>query len=56
MPYCVAYGCDNDTDDAPHEVSFHRLPLKKPRSTKAGEWRVYCRVMKCEIITSSNSG
>ena len=30
MPYCVAYGCDNDTRDAPHEVIFHRLPLKKP--------------------------
>ena len=29
MPYCVAYGCANDTHDAPCEVSFHRLPLKK---------------------------
>ena len=34
MPYCVAYGCDNDTDDAPHEFSFHRLPLKKPALLK----------------------
>ena len=30
MPYCVAYGCDNDTHDAPCEVSFHHLLLKKP--------------------------
>ena len=34
MPYCVAYGCDNDTHDAPREVSFHRLPLKKPALLK----------------------
>ena len=35
MPYCVAYGCDNDTHDgAPCEVSFHRLLLKKPALLK----------------------
>ena len=30
MPYCVAYECDNDTHNAPREVSFHCLLLKKP--------------------------
>ena len=30
MPYCVAYDCDNDTHDAPADVSFYRLPLTKP--------------------------
>ena len=34
MPYCVAYGYDNDTHDAPREVSFHRLLLKKPALLK----------------------
>ena len=31
MPYCVAYG---DTHDAPGEVSFYCLPLKKPALLK----------------------
>ena len=30
MPYCIAYCCANDTHDAPSEVSFHHLMLKKP--------------------------
>jgi len=30
MPFCIAYKCDNDTHDAPADVSFHRLPLTKP--------------------------
>ena len=47
MPYCVAYGCDNNTHDAPREVSIHRLPLKKP--ALLGD---YCSVMECKIITS----
>ena len=34
MPYCIAYGCDNDTHDTPREVSFHHLPLKKPALLK----------------------
>ena len=29
MPYCIGYGFANDMHDAPHEVSFHRLPLMK---------------------------
>ena len=34
IPHCVAYGCDNDIQDAPREVSFHTLPLKKPAVLK----------------------
>jgi len=30
MPYCIAYDCENDSHDAPADVSFHRLPLTKP--------------------------
>jgi len=30
MPFYIAYKCDNDTHDAPAEVNFHRLPLRKP--------------------------
>ena len=40
MPYCIAYCCANDTHDAPSEVSFHHLMLKKP-TVKAGG---YCSV------------
>ena len=34
MPYCVAYGYANNMHDAPREVSFHRLLLKKPALLK----------------------
>jgi len=30
LPFCIAYKCNNDTHDAPAEVSFHRLSLRKP--------------------------
>ena len=35
MPvFCIAYGCDNHQRSASSEVSFHRLPLKKPALLK----------------------
>ena len=34
MPYCVAYSYANDTHNTPREVSFYRLPLKKPALLK----------------------
>ena len=35
MPvFCNAYGCDNHQCSASSEVSFHRLPLKKPALLK----------------------
>ena len=52
MPYCIEYGCDNDTHDAPREVSFHRLALKKPTLLKQVS-SVHCSIMKCEITTFS---
>ena len=34
MPYCAPYGYNNDTHDAPRELSFHgHLPLKKQQKT-----------------------
>ena len=34
MPYCIAFGCDNDTHSSTSGVSFHRLPLSKPSLLK----------------------
>ena len=34
MPYCIAFGCDNSTDQRCSGISFHRLPLKDPRHLK----------------------
>ena len=35
MPvFCIGYGCDNHQRSASSEVSFHRLPLKKPALLK----------------------
>ena len=34
MPYCVTYSSANDMYDAPGEVSFYRLLLKKPALLK----------------------
>ena len=44
MPYCVAHGCNDDIHNAPCEVSFQRLPLKKPA------------LLKQVIINSCNMG
>ena len=38
MPYCVAYGCHNDTHDAPREVSFSPVAAEEARSVKAGDY------------------
>ena len=37
MPYCIAYGCDNDTHDAPVK-SFSPVAAEEASSVKAGDY------------------
>ena len=34
MPYCMAFGCKNDSKDYKRGISFFRLPLKDPARLK----------------------
>ena len=53
--FCIAYGCDNR---ASSEVSFHRLPLKKPALLKQVKIFVNCVTAplsyQCRIVAREN--
>ena len=34
MPQCIAYGCNNRSEDLSKGISFFRLPLKNPALLK----------------------
>ena len=40
--FCITYGCDNHQRSASSEVSFQRLPLKKPALLKQVRIFVNC--------------
>ena len=51
MPQCIAYGCNNRSEDASKGISFFRLPLKNPELLKT--WIVKLRLENPPIRESS---
>ena len=60
MPvFCIAYGCDNHQRSASSEVSFHRLPLKKPallKQVRIFSVTVIVYLKRATLLSSPNSG
>ena len=51
MPQCIAYGCNNRSEDLSRGISFFRLPMKDPVLLKA--WTVKLRLENPPLKDSS---